>query len=214
MEVVGDRDILHPHVVDEAMAHDRARRLVVWRDRGRQEELDVEVCALMETQQLQRRLSDAEDPARDEARVLGEEAMLAISISADIAKAIADHEGASVQHTHGALIHLESSIATRRERHGPVGALVGGGDDLAIAMLAHPVTAVTCIDSRQMADRVGHRPLVLDQESGPAIDHELTGRALRECDHRGPAGERFDHHHPERLIPPDRHQQPTRRSEQ
>ena len=103
------RDLLHPDVVDEPAAHDRARRLVVGPDRGRQEELGVEVRALVEAQQLQRRLADAQDPARDEARVLGEEAVLATLVGADVAEAIADDEGAAVQDAEGALRHSASA---------------------------------------------------------------------------------------------------------
>src|SRR5271168_3160999 len=54
----------------------------------------------------------------------------------------------------------------RRKRHGPIDLLVSGGDDFAIAMLTHPRSAVAGLDPRQMADRVCHRPLVVDQEAG------------------------------------------------
>ncbi len=47
-----------------------------------------------------------------------------------------------------------------------------------------------------------------------AIEHDLAGGALGEGDHRGSAGERLDHHHPERLRPADRHQERLRAREQ
>jgi hypothetical protein len=70
VEVVGHRDILHPHVVDQAVTNDRAWRFVVRPDRGCQEELRVEVRTLMEAEQLERRLPDTQPPARYEARVI------------------------------------------------------------------------------------------------------------------------------------------------
>ena len=45
--------------------------------------------ALVETQQLERRLADTQDPTRDEACVLREEAVLTAFVSADVAEAIA-----------------------------------------------------------------------------------------------------------------------------
>src|ERR1700727_1951138 len=109
MEVVRDRDLLHPHVVDEPVAHDRARRLLIWPHRGRQEELGVEVRALMKAQQLQRSRSDAQDPARYETGVSGEEAVLAPLVGADVAQPVTDDEGASVQDAEGPLRHWQAA---------------------------------------------------------------------------------------------------------
>jgi hypothetical protein len=92
-------------VVDEAMAHDRAWRLFVGPHAGCQEELSVEVSALMETQQLERRVPDAEDPSRYEARVLGKEAVFAPLVSADVADAVSDDEGVPVEDAKGPLKH-------------------------------------------------------------------------------------------------------------
>jgi hypothetical protein len=41
-----------------------------------------------------------------------------------------------------------------------------------------------------------------------------SGGAFVEGDHRRAAGQRLDHHHPERLLPADRHQQPARPGEE
>ena len=57
-----------------------------------------EVRALLEAEQLKWRVGDAQHPAREEAGVLGEEAVLATLVGAHVTEAIADDEGASVQH--------------------------------------------------------------------------------------------------------------------
>jgi len=56
--------------------------------RGGEKELRVEVRALMEAQQLRRRLADAQHPARYESRVVGEEAMLATFVGANVAEPV------------------------------------------------------------------------------------------------------------------------------
>jgi hypothetical protein len=54
------------------------------------------MSALMETQQLERRLPDAEDPSRYEARVLGKEAVFAPLVGADVTEPVPDDERAPV----------------------------------------------------------------------------------------------------------------------
>src|ERR1700685_1519614 len=107
--MIGHCDLLHPHVVDEPVTHDRARRFIVEPDRGCQEELSVEVSALVEAQQLERRVADTQHPARDKARVLGEETVLAALIGTYVAVAIAHDERAPVENTQGALRHVRTS---------------------------------------------------------------------------------------------------------
>ena len=51
-------------------------------EEGSWERFRFEVRALVETEQLERRLRDTQDPARDEARVLREEAVLTAFVSA------------------------------------------------------------------------------------------------------------------------------------
>src|ERR1700722_14241108 len=110
MTVVVNRDLLHPHVVDESPAHDRARRLLVRPHAWSQEELSGEVRSLVETQELQWHLARAQDPAREEAGVLTVEAVLATGLLAHVAEAVADDEGAAVQHTQSALRQARGSL--------------------------------------------------------------------------------------------------------
>ena len=102
----------------------------------RQEELGVEVRALIEAQQLQRRRADAQDPARDEARVLGEEAVLAPLVGAHVAEAVADDERAAVQDAEGALRHWVAA-ARQRGSQRPCGRTMGA-DEHATAPLTVP----------------------------------------------------------------------------
>ena len=112
--VVGDGDLLHPHVVDEPPAHDRAGRGIVGAHAGREEEAGGVVRVLVEAEQLQRRRVDAQDPARDEAGVLREEAVLAPLVGAHVAEAVADEERAAVQDAQRALRQAPQRSRRRR----------------------------------------------------------------------------------------------------
>lgn len=63
------------------------------------------MSALIETQQLERRLSDAEDPPRYEARVLGKEALFATIVGTDVTEPVSDDERAPVQDAEGPIRH-------------------------------------------------------------------------------------------------------------
>src|ERR1700733_12625140 len=73
-------------------------------------------------------------------------------------------------------------IPRARERHGSKGTFVRGGDDVDVAILAHPGPAVPRGDPLEPAYRVAHPTLIMDEEASLPIDDELARRALGERD--------------------------------
>jgi hypothetical protein len=63
------------------------------------------VGALVEPEQLERSLVDAEDPAGHESRVVAEESLLALSAGADVAGPVTDDERAAVEDAMGSVRH-------------------------------------------------------------------------------------------------------------
>ena len=143
---------------------------------------------------------------------MAEEPVFAAFAVAHVAEAVADHEGAAVEDAEGAFRQAPSPRSARAGGRA-VGGLVGAGHDIDVAVLGDPCAAVARGDAPEAPDGRGHRGLVLDEEAGPAVTHQLAGRARGESDHGGAAGQRLDHHHPERLLPADRHQQRARAGE-
>src|SRR5215218_8024405 len=92
-------------------------------------------------------------------------------------------------------------------RGGAVDLLVAAHDGRDAEAVLAGAAAVRRLDLAQALDRPRHRVLVVDHEAGAPMLDDLRRRALGERDHRRAAGERLDHHEPERLGPADRHEQ-------
>ena len=171
------------------MAHDRARRL---RRRARRVGVRkncASKCALWWRLSSSSGVSPTRRAQRDMKRVSSEKKPCSRPSSARMSPSRSPTTNVLPSRTLRVRSDTRERPAAAWSRHGPVGALVGGGDDFDVAMLAHPVAAARAASIRgSMADRVGHRALVVDQEAGLPVDHELARGALRET--RSPASRR------------------------
>ena len=82
--------------------------------------------------------ADAQHPAREEARVFGKEAVLTAFACADVAATVADDERGAVQDAEVPQAQHELHSAPAWQRDGAIDPLIGGRDDVAVAVLGLP----------------------------------------------------------------------------
>ena len=113
LAVVLDLDRLLEAGGDAALPHHRQVGIDIDRSRRhRLEELDLEVGLLVDRQRLRSDAADREDPARQKARVLHEQAMGLGRRGVEVAPPIADDEGAAIEDADGVQAHDRPPLST------------------------------------------------------------------------------------------------------